>query len=201
MIRPLTILLVVILGLAGNIGLAREYLGLEVVNLPFRIAGGKYIRLPVTDAGSVPAENRKVRIDEAGILMSAASDDPDWQFGVTDSDEPRLAWKFGFTAKSLRNLEYVKVHEVAPSDDAVSLVADLNPVLTDGYWSSKVAGVPIGTQTTPWLYKRKASIFVFRFTIKERNRKPFVLYQPAWFSAEAKALLRSRAEQAQSGAQ
>jgi len=157
-------------------------MGYKVVNFPFPIAGGEIVRLPTADAGPIPAENREVKIEVAGFAVGPSPEDP---------KKAVLVWHFGFTAKRLRELESVEVAEVSPSDVAVPLIVDSKPELIENYWKSTISGVPVGSETTPWLYEEKASIFVFRFTLKQKNKKAFVLYQPAWFSAEAKDEFRA----------
>ena len=39
---------------------AQQYMGHTVTNMPFPIARGKTVSLPVTDAGPIPAENEKI---------------------------------------------------------------------------------------------------------------------------------------------
>jgi len=165
-----------------NTANSREYMGYKVVNVPFPIAGGETVRLPVTEVGAIPAENRKALIEVAGFSVGPSNEDP---------KQAVLRWHFGFTSKRLKDLESVEVAEVSPSDVVVPLVLDLNPRLSEDYWMGSVSGGAVGPETTPWLYSEKASIYIFRFTLVEKRGKHMVLYQPAWFSAEAKEQFRA----------
>ncbi|MBB5206850.1 hypothetical protein [Chiayiivirga flava] len=160
---------------------AREYMGYEVVSFPFTLAGGEVVKLPITAAGPIPAETRKLKVEVAGFSVGPSAKNP---------KAPVLSWHFGFTAKRLKPLESVEIAEVFPSKTVNTLVFDASPTLESGYWKGGVIAVPAGPQTTPWLYDTEASIFVFRFSVREKGKRPIVLYQPAWFSKEAKDVFR-----------
>lgn len=161
----------------------RTYMGHKVVDMPFIVAGGKTVALPVTDSGPIPAENQSFKIEMAGFTVRPAEDNP---------SQAVLTWQFALTAKSSQTLERVVVEEVAPSDIEKSFVEDRVPLLKGKTWSRTAQPLLASRTSTPWLYTDKASIYVFRFTIKAPGEPDIVLYQPAWFSKSAKEIFRER---------
>ena len=153
----------------------------EVHNATFVIAGGQSVSLPMTDAGPISAENEKAKILVAG-------------FGVVPSKQNEkqaaLLWGFDFEAKSSKQLESVIVDEVSPSQTSVTLVEDKAPVLKNGVWSGTAKSIAANSASTPWLFNKKQSVYVFRFTIQFSGEPAFILYQPAWFSGPAKESFR-----------
>lgn len=172
---------------AGSSASAREFDGNKVYNMTFPVAGGEVIKLAITDAGPLPVENRKLKIEVAGFSVEPSPDDP--QTVV-------LVWHFGFTAKRLKDLQSVEIAEVSPSATVRKLLRDDAPQLVDEYWKGALAGVPVGPDTTPWLYTDEPSMYVFRFTVHEKDRKPIVLHQAAWFSGNSKQIFREMAARA-----
>lgn len=148
-----------------------------VHNATFVIAGGQVVTLPMTPAGPIGAENEKVKILVAG-------------FGIVPSKQNEkqavLLWGFDFEAKLTKKLESVTVEEVSPSRTPITLVADASPALKNGVWSGTASPMPANPTSTPWLFSKEQSVYVFRFTIKLPGEPAFVLYQPAWFSGSAK---------------
>jgi hypothetical protein len=180
------VLILFLLSAAGK----RTYMGQRVFDMSFAIAGGKTVSLPVTDAGPIPAENRTVKIESAGIAIrpavlgsSSTSFDP-------PHGEALLSWGFMFTLKTSKTLERVAVEEVFPSDVARVLVNDQSPSLRGKVWSGGTVGVAPDPASALWLFTDEPSVFVFRFTIEVAGKTPVVLYQPAWFSQASKEMFR-----------
>ncbi|MDR0577674.1 MAG: hypothetical protein LBI87_09120 [Candidatus Accumulibacter sp.] len=124
-----------------------------------------------------PAENDRVKIEYAGFITAADQ----------DNQQAQLIWYFNFSAKpSLKKLESVMVEEVLPDKSFLVLVQDNAPVLKDGLWAGRTAGVPANRTSTPWLYAKNASTSTFRFTIKPEGEPPFILYQPVSFPDSVK---------------
>ncbi|MEO8064087.1 MAG: hypothetical protein ABI821_15235 [Pseudomonadota bacterium] len=156
-------------------------MGQKVIDAPFAIAGGNTVMLPVTDAGAIPAEDRKAKIEVAGFIVTRSE------------NEPKLAmivWNFGLTNKSIKNIESVTVAEVAPAELETPLINDTAPNLVKRYWVGATPPVAATRESVPWLFKEGSTIFVFRFTISEPGKKPHVYLQPAWFSNEVKTHFR-----------
>lgn len=155
------------------------YMGYRVTEAPFPIAGGQIVKLPVTDAGPIPAQDEKIKIEVAGFAVSLSKQDP---------QIAKLHWMFNFTNKSAQVVEYVLVEEVSPSEPALIVAEDRSPRLAGNSWSASTNDLAVSPQSLPWLYTPKTSVYVFRFTIKLKDEAaPHVLYQPASFSASAKA--------------
>src|SRR4051812_31576743 len=77
---------ILILTCLSGVALGREFMGHKVIDAPFVVAGGKTVVLPITDAGPIPAEDRKAKIEAAGFIITRSSDDPKlaliiWTFG------------------------------------------------------------------------------------------------------------------------
>jgi hypothetical protein len=143
----------------------------------FQIAGVGPMELPMTAEGAVPTEDRKVRIDFAGFMVVKPRENP---------GQAALAWSFGFRAKSLKNLESVRIEEVSPTATAIVRVMDAAPRLSGRDWVGWSEQEVASAGNHPWLYADGSSVFVFRFTIKERGKEPRVYYQPTSFSTAVK---------------
>lgn len=177
------IALALTLALLSLDAVAKEYMGQKVIEVPFKIAGGATVTLPITVAGPIPAEDRKVRIEGAGPSIDAGQPE-----GAV------LAWNFAFTNKGMKDIARVEVAEVSPSDPEVLLVSDTAPTLHEKLWTGSTKPIAVTEGAASWLFSERASFFVFRFTITERGKSPRVLYQMAYFPAEAKAQLRKIAD-------
>lgn len=178
MIRT-TILLV--LSCMSGVALGREFMGLKVIDVPFVVAGGKTVLLPVTDAGPIPAEDRKARIEAAGFIIARTEDNPKLAL---------IVWTFGLTNKSIKSIQSISVAEVAPTDVDIPLVHDAAPHLQEKYWTGNATPIAATRELVPWLFADGASTFVFRITINEGGNDSRVYLQPAWFSSEVKAQYR-----------
>jgi hypothetical protein len=156
----------------------------------FQIAGVGPMDLPFTAEGARPTADKKAKIEMAGFLV-----------GVSDAhpNQASLIWAFGFTNKSLKNVQSVKVEEVSPSPTSILRVEDSAPVFRSKYWSGNSRPELATAQNHPWLYAEGPSIFVFRFTIQERGQAPRVLYQPTIFSPAAKQQFRAQIEKLNRG--
>ena len=172
----------VVFSLAALVAPAKEHLGQPVFEMPFRIAGGKTLMLPVTDAGMVPAETAEIRIEEAGLLITRSKDE--WQ-------PAKIVWQFGFENRSLGRIESVTIERVAPDARATLVLVDGDLAVANGvHWTGSADALEASPKGSPWLYEEGPSIFVFRFDIKPTSGKQVTLYQPVWYSAKAKSGLR-----------
>src|SRR5689334_6598337 len=111
-------IVIVVLSFMSAIALGREFMGHKVIDAPFVVAGGKTVVLPVTDAGPIPAEDRKAKIETAGFIITRSKEDPKLAL---------IVWTFGLTNKSIKTIESISVSEVAPSDVEKLLVSDAAP--------------------------------------------------------------------------
>jgi len=163
---------------------AQEYMGHKVINMPFPLAGGEIVSLPVTDAGTIPAENEKIKIEVAG-----------YNVGPIPGQEkvPGLFWIFGFTSKLNQKIESVIVQEVFSTDKAISVVDDEAPSMKGVTWSTHTGYAEVSASGIPWLYSNKPTFFVYKFSIKIDGEK-VVLYQPVYFSNRAKQLFVDHAD-------
>jgi len=146
-------------------------------DMPFPIAGGQILRLPVADGGSVPVENDRSKMQGAGFFTGPSTSNP---------AIPALTWTFGFKTKTDQKIEQVMVEEVGASDTAKLMLVDGSPNLKQGAWAGKSEVTQADRQSAPWLYSSKPSIFVFKFSIKMQGMPVQILYQPSWFPAAAK---------------
>jgi len=165
----------------SGVALGREFMGHKVVDVPFQIAGGTTVALPITDAGPIPAEDRKARIEVAGFSITRSKGDPKLAL---------IVWTFGLTNKSIKSIESILVSEVAPADVEKPLVKDAAPKLQEKYWTASTAPALATRESLPWLFTDGASTFVFRIAINEAGKDSRVYFQPAWFTKEAKAHFR-----------
>lgn len=158
---------------------SQTYMGQKVVNMPFPIAGGKILMLPVTDGGPIPAQNDKIKIQVAGFHVGPRKD---------NKKIPELTWVFGFTSKNDQKIKKVSIEEIASDDPTIQPIHDDTPQLKDNDWSASTESIEVNSRTLPWLYSSKPSIFVFKFAIAMEGEPEIVLYQPTWFPAKVKAL-------------
>lgn len=178
MIRQKIVLLLCMSAVLSACSVPQPRGGAGIHNKSFKIAGGETISLPMSDAGPIGAENDKAKVLVAGFVVGPSKE---------KEKQAILAWSFDLEAKpTLKNLEAVKVEEVAPSKIAITLIEDNTPVLKDGVWSGNASPIPANQASIPWLFSNERSEFVFRLTIKPVGEPSFVLYQPAWFSSAAK---------------
>jgi len=176
-----TLLIVVISILFLSAARERTYMGYQVVDKEFPIAGGKTVSLPVTQAGPIPAENQDFKIEAAGVSVQPSTLNP---------RQAALVWHFVLTDKASKALERVVVEEVYPDAVAAIVVDDHSPALKEKTWSGASASVEPSPIFTDWLFHDGDSVFVFRFTITPAGRPPVVLYQPAWYSRPIKEQFR-----------
>ena len=142
----------------------------------FTISGGQTVECPVTDGGPLPAEKGPFKVDVAGL--------------TTDRVDGDLVLKFvfGVTVQGTMELSRVRVQDVS-GPDAVTLVDDKNPKIAKNQWSGYAKPVRLSASTTPWLFDGKPTIKVFQVTITSPDHSEIILYQPAWYSREAKTQL------------
>ncbi len=178
--------LLILLSFATLVATAKQYMGYKVSDMPFRIAGGKTLMLPVTDAGTVPAESPQIRIEDAGMLFVRSKDE--WHTTA-------IVWQFGFENKAIGRIERVSVTRVAPDETASPVLVDDKVVVKGEHWTGSAKPVDAGPKASSWLYEEGQSIFVFRFDITPSKGEPVTLYQPVLYSAEAKTKLRDVLEQ------
>jgi len=169
----LLIVVCLLSGCASSPASAPQHTG----EMPFPIAGGKILRLPVADGGPLPAENDQIKIQVAGFITGPSTSNP---------AIPALTWTFGFKTKTDQKIEQVMVEEVGAGDAAKLMLVDDNPSLEQGAWTGKSEATQADRQSAPWLYSSKPSVFVFKFSIKVQGMPVQILYQPSWFPAAAK---------------
>ena len=158
------------------------YMGYKVVSMPFNIAGGDVIYLPVTDAGVIPAEDKGFKMQFAGFTVAESK---------THKNEAELVWGFAFSSTNNEKIRSIIVEEIAPTPVIKQLIKEENPNVV-GNWHVKLAPIAANKANTPWIFKDKASIYVFRITINLESGEKAVLTQAAWFS---KSLLANNAKQ------
>lgn len=173
--------IVIMVALAGCAS-QRSYHGQKVTDMPFPVAGGTTLMLPVTDGGPIPAQNDDIKIQVAGFVLHRAAD---------HRSAPELSWTFAFTSRTGHRIEQVLVEEVGQGSTPRLMLADGAPRLEGGNWSGSTKAVSADPESAPWLYANSASVFVFKFSIKPEGMPVQTLYQPSWFSAQAKQAMMS----------
>jgi hypothetical protein len=149
----------------------------RVLLMPFKILDGQTVECPVTMSGPLPAESGPYKVVGAG-------------FGLAKNADGGVSLAFGFdvvvadTGKPTR----IVVEDVTGATPEV-LVDDPHPQLVNGRWSGNAEPVVVADGSPPWLFDRKATIKVYRFTLSAKDRADTVLYQPASFSLQTKAAI------------
>ncbi|MDR1708649.1 MAG: hypothetical protein LBS70_02905 [Candidatus Accumulibacter sp.] len=154
---------------------------------PYTVAGGQKVLLKVSKRGAVPAEDAKIRITAAAVLV-----------GSLRENEPVLVWSFGLTSKTADKISKITVENVFPDDPAALLVMDEQPKFrygdksNNGYWIGRAEkGDP---KDIPWLRSKGISEFVFRFTVFFEDGTQSTLYQLCLFSDDHKQFFINAAE-------
>jgi hypothetical protein len=175
-----TVALLAVVAVVSGGASGRTYMGYPVTDMPFKLAGGQIVNLPVTDDGPLPAENYLVKIEVAGFSLMPAD----------SAATSTLTWTFAFKSKRGMKLEAVTVEQVYPDTVGVELVKDTTPSMTDRTWHGDAEPLPMTAGSTQWLFESGRSTFVFKITIKAKGFDPVVLYQPSWFGEESKRTFR-----------
>jgi len=158
----------------------------HIHEVPFKISGGKTITVKITDQGALPAENEKIRITAAAVLVGSSQE---------NKKIPALIWSFGLTTKTSHEISKVTVDNVFPSDPAVLLHTDNQPKLKNGDWIGQIENGDPNGSSNPWLKSKKLSAFVFKFTVYFEDGSVTTLYQLSTFSEADKEFLLQHAEQ------
>ena len=153
------------------------------------IAGGQKIEARISRGGPVPAEDLRIKIEVAGMLVGPSS---------TNSREPELVWNFSFRNKTDHNVLAVIVDDVT-FDPMKTLVSDLEPVLRNDVWRGFAEPIVVAKEALPWVYDSGPTMKVFRFTVRYDDDQRSVLYQLAMFQPLAKEQIRERASMVRSG--
>lgn len=159
------------------------YMGYPVKQVPFNLAGGTTVNLPITPAGPIPAETPHYKVEVAGIFKGPSKSNP----GKTD-----MWWGFSVTNKNRASLESVLVERVYPDADVIPMISDNQPVVKNGVWSAGTQPLEINSENLPWLFSATPTTFVYRFTIKAKDIPAEILYQPSSYSGQVKALFRGQ---------
>jgi hypothetical protein len=147
----------------------------------FKIAGGQTVQCPATDAGPLPARSGPYQMEVAAFMTGKAG----------DGKPPSLTFTFGLSVENNAAPARIRVEDVT-DEAAILLVDDREPKLVKKYWRGDAAPTPVSEQSTPWIFDPKTTIRVFKVTISARNAPDVILYQPAWYSAQAKRQIASR---------
>jgi hypothetical protein len=153
------------------------------------IAGGQKITANISRGGPVAAEDLRIKIEVAGIIVGPSR---------TNSREPELIWNFSFRNKTNHNVLAVIVDDVT-FDPVKTLVGDLEPVSRNNVWRGFAEPIVVTKEALPWLYDERATMRVFRFTVRYDDDQRSVLYQLAMYQPLAKEQLRERAALVRSG--
>lgn len=158
----------------------------DVREIPMKIAGGETVKVKAGPRGPKPAEDARIKITGAAILIA-----PPDEIG----DTPSLLWSFSLQAKTRDEITRITVENVFPTDPAAILVDDSAPSLRDGMWiNSWNNGDPMGKQNG-WLQQKGLAPFVFRFTVHFKDGTHSVLHQLATFGDDDKRFFLNAARQ------
>ncbi len=159
----------------------------DIREIPVKIAGGETVKVKAGPRGPKPAEDARIKITGAAIIIS-----PPDEIG----DTPSLVWSFSLDAKTQDAITRITVENVLPVDPAAVLIDDHAPHLNDGMWINHWNnGDPMGKQNG-WLQQKGLAPFVFRFTIHFKDGTQSVLHQLATFGDNDKRFFLNAARQA-----
>ena len=158
----------------------------NIQEMPFKIAGGKTIKVKISDQGAVSAENEKIKITATAVLVGPSRE---------SKKIPALIWSFGLTSKTNDEISKITVENVFPSDPAVLLVTDNQPKLKSGAWIGQHENGDPSGNTNAWLETKKLSAFIFKFTVTFKGGEESTLYQLSIFSEDDKQFFLQHADQ------
>jgi len=144
------------------------------------IFGNRKISVVMKDGMPNPAEDKNIKIQVAGLGSSPDKGDP---------TKRAIFWIFGFTQKQGPKITEVKIEELYTDRPDRLVTTDVTPTLKKNEWSTHTDAVVISEATTPWLYERKNSAFLFRFTVQFEGGTQSVLHQMSIFPSQAKVYL------------
>ncbi|HEY1268775.1 MAG TPA: hypothetical protein VGH16_16080 [Candidatus Binatia bacterium] len=153
------------------------------------IAGGQKITANISRGGPVPAEDLRIKIEIAGIIVGPSR---------TNSREPELVWNFSFRNKTNHNVLAVIVDDVT-FDPIKTLVGDLEPVARDNVWRGFAEPIAVTKESLPWLFDSGPTMKVFRFTVRYDDDQRSILHQLGMYSAGGKEALLEAAALVRSG--
>jgi hypothetical protein len=146
-------------------------------NVPVAIAGGQTVTMRKIGTSFVGGENERFAITESGLNP------------FRQSGKNFLRWQFTFRAKQPTRLRRVIVEDVS-GDAPVMLVDDRHPVIDGIEWTRHSELTPANPVDAPWLFDSRATLRIFRFTIREDENQESILYQAALFNRKAKDAIR-----------
>jgi len=159
------------------------YMGYDVISVPFNIAGNNVVHLPVTNAGVIPAEGNGFKMQFVGFNVGESK---------VNKNVAELEWGFAFSSTNTEKIESIVIEELAPTNIIKLLARVDKPEVIGGRWQLNLEPINANKVNTPWIFRDKASIYVFRITINLESGKQTVLTQAAWFS---KSVLANYAKQ------
>ena len=144
------------------------------------IFGNRTISVGMKNGMPIPAEDKFIKIRVAGLGTSPDKNNP---------TKRAVFWIYGFTQKQGPKITEVKIEEVFVDKADRLVTTDAAPTLKKSEWSAHTDAVLIGESTTPWLYEKNHSVFIFRFTVQFEGGTQSVLYQASAFPTHAKSYL------------
>lgn len=171
---------------------AEIFRGLDVKKIPFVVSGGQTVELAVTDQGPIPAQSNGVVVETAGPIMGPSKAIP----GKLD-----LIWAFSIRVPKDVKYDSVAIDEV--SDKTASHIITAENIASKPYRTPdgqslnflilRSGAVPVGPESTSWVYKVGPSLFVYRIVLKEETGNTVTLFQPAFFREPEKDQIRKMA--------
>ena len=160
--------------------LQAEGLYSQAKDVSIAISGNRTITVAMKDGMPLPAEDKNIKIQVAGLGSGPDKADP---------SKRAIFWIFGFTQKDGPKISEVKIEEVYTEKSDRPVTTEGAPTWKKNDWSAHTEPVVISESTTPWIYEPKNSVFMFRFTIQFEGGSQSVLHQLSIFPAQAKAYL------------
>jgi hypothetical protein len=157
--------------------------------IDIRIAGGQKILAKISAGGPMPAEDARIKIEVAGMIVGPHP---------RESNDPHLFWSFAFRNKTGQNVVSVTVADVT-HDPITTLVSDDQPKLQNTSWIGRGDPIAVTKEALPWVYDSRATMKVFRFTVRYADDQESVVHQLAMYPVGAKQAIRAQAERLRSG--
>ena len=142
------------------------------------IAGGQTLPLQRQGTGFKQAENERITITDASLQA------------VNLNGNSYVRWNFGIGPKQATALSLVRIEDVTDAAPLL-LVNDLAPQLDAGKWTENAGLMEPTSASVRWLFERKETVRIFRFTISEPDGQSYVLYQPVKYSPASKEAIRA----------
>ena len=126
-------------------------------------------------AGALPAESGSYKVEVPRIMVAQGA----------SGKETSLTFTFVISVQQRWRPTHIIIEDVS-DDGAVIRIDDKDPKLVQNQWKRFAAPLKVSDRLTPWIFDGKPLTRVFKVTISSKDAPDLILYQLAWYPAQAK---------------